>query len=82
MAVRTGVNILSVGVGSGGNTETSEASAQARLEGGPGTREPATNSTQQPPSSPLMDLETDFPSGELTPHHCCCASSFCVNLPS
>lgn len=63
-----GVNILSVDVGSEGNTETSEARAQARLEESTGTGDPASNSTQhQPPSSPLMDLETDFPSGDFIP---------------
>ncbi|XP_056867750.1 zinc finger MYM-type protein 4-like isoform X2 [Takifugu flavidus] len=52
-----------VDTSSEGNTEMSDARANARLKESATTSEPPANSTShQPPSSPMMDLETDFPS--------------------
>lgn len=76
------VDSLPVDVSSEGNTETNDAKPNTRLEESTMTSEPPTNSTEhQPPSSPMMDLETDFPSGEtsckLNPKIiCCCSSTF------
>lgn len=50
-----------------GNTEISDARVNARLEESATTSDPSANITShQPPSSPMMDLETDFPSGETS----------------
>lgn len=56
-----------VDTSSEGNTEISDARANAQLEESATTSNPPANSTShQPPSSPMMDLETDFPSGETS----------------
>lgn len=47
------------------STERSTESTDPRLNAQP---EGSTTSTEQLPSSPVMDLETDFPSGEI-PHN-------------
>lgn len=77
MAPTINVNSLPVDVSSGGNTETDDAKPNARLEESTVTSEAPSNSTEhQAPSSPMMDLETDFPSGEssgkLDPKIMCC----------
>lgn len=54
-------------VSSEGDTERSDARANARPEANATTSEAAANSTElRPPTSPMMDLETDFPSGETS----------------
>lgn len=54
-------------VSSEGDTERSDTRANTRLEANAVTSEAAANSTEhRPPSSPMMDLETDFPSGETS----------------
>lgn len=54
-----------VNTSSEGNTEISNARANAT------TSDPPANSTShQPPLSPMMDLETDFPSGETSRKVC------------
>lgn len=47
------------------STERSTESTDPQLSAQPGE---STASTEQPPSSPMMDLETDFPPGEKSYH--------------
>lgn len=51
-------------------SEKSTESADPQLNTQPGSTTasdpPTTSMEQQPPSSPVMDLETDFPSGEIS----------------
>lgn len=61
------VNSLPVDASSEGSTGPGDARLRARLEESAVRSDAAANSTEhQPPSSPLMDLETDFPSGETS----------------
>lgn len=52
------------------SSEKSHKSAESQLntqsEGSTTTSDPPTTSEHQPPASPMMDLETDFPSGETS----------------
>lgn len=66
-----------------GNTEISDARANVRLEESATTSDPPANSTShQAPSSPMMDLETDFPSGETSHRRMCAADlHFCIHPP-
>lgn len=50
-----------------GSSEGHAESSDARLGANVTTSEAAANSTGlRPPSSPMMDLETDFPSGQTS----------------
>lgn len=72
-----------VDTSSEGNTEISDARASSRLEESATTSDPPAHSTShRPPSSPMMDLETDFPSGETSRKLKSAADlHFCIHPP-
>lgn len=58
---------MPLAVSTGRSTESADGQLNAQPETSKAVSNPSTTSTSdQPPSSPLMDLESDFPSGEIS----------------